>query len=138
LEGGEVQIPATFTFGRNNRISLMVYIKIIDIKKVRAKENMIKRSLRFFLGLVLPKANPDFEKVIELVSHWLLEFNDKHSLPTREIGLSPKGDVLLKMPYKDNYGYWIDNNLTLEDFLTHFKNEEITRDYFEKKWMSFH
>lgn len=24
--------------------------------------------------------------------------------------------VILKMPFKNNYGYWIDNNLVLNDF----------------------
>ncbi|MBK7855619.1 MAG: hypothetical protein IPJ79_12595 [Bacteroidetes bacterium] len=41
------------------------------------------------------------------------------------------------MPYKDNYGYWTDNNLLLHDFKEHFVVSEINKDSFEQSWELF-
>lgn len=32
------------------------------------------------------------------------------------------------MPYKNNYGYWTDNNLKLNDFKTTFVTSEISAE----------
>lgn len=42
------------------------------------------------------------------------------------------------MPFRNNCGYWTDNNMLLSDFKEHFKTLEITRDTFERYWNSFH
>ena len=65
---------------------------------------------------------------------WLLEIDVKSGIPEREIGLSETGEILAKMPCKDNYGYWTDNNLLLEDFKVCFRATEISKWYFEEKW----
>ena len=88
----------------------------------------------FFLKLIIPKANPDYENRIALVVYWLLEFKDDQSTPEREIGLDSNENMIMKMPYNNNYGYWVDNNLTIEDFKKSFAVEEITKEYFEEKW----
>ena len=62
---------------------------------------------------------------------------DLGGIPEREIGLDKEGRVILKMPYKDNYGYWTDNNLLLNDFKEHFVVSEIRKDSFEKSWKLF-
>ena len=41
------------------------------------------------------------------------------------------------MPYNDNYGYWTDNNLLLNDFKKHFVVTEISKEIFEKSWELF-
>ncbi len=41
------------------------------------------------------------------------------------------------MPWRRNYGYWIDNNLLLKDFQLLFDSVEITKDEFEKLWTQF-
>ena len=86
------------------------------------------------MRLILPVANPDFEKRIDLVRYWLLEFPYENLTPEREVGISGSGEVILKMPYKRNYGYWVDNNLRLIDFKSKFESADITKEYFEEKW----
>ena len=112
----------------------MIYIKIKDPDTRLIKDNLFKRTIIFLLQLVLPRANPDFDKKIDLVSFWLLEFTDEHSTPVREIGLNTHGELIMKMPYNRNYGYWVDNNLTFTDFKNRFEYGDIAKSYFEEKW----
>lgn len=112
----------------------MRYIKIKESDQGIRTERAIQRGFRLLFELLVPKANPDFEGKIDSVAYWLLEFESSHSTPEREIGLNSNEEVILKMPYKDNFGYWVDNNLTLEGFQRTFENVEITKEYFEEKW----
>jgi hypothetical protein len=106
-----------------------------------AQDGLIKSSLKKALVGILatftPKANPDFDYKIDEVKYWLLECDNKTRIPEREIGLDKDGRVLLKMPYKDNHGYWTDNNLLLSDFKEHFVVSEISKDSFERNWDLF-
>ncbi len=110
----------------------MIYIsiKIECSKKTKKTNTVVEKVLSFFL----PKANPDFDKEIDLVSQWLLEFEDEDSIPNREIGLSSKNKALMKMPYKNNYGYWSDNSLTYSDFKKSFSVLPVNEGLFNKKW----
>ncbi|MBS1571360.1 MAG: hypothetical protein JST62_03045 [Bacteroidetes bacterium] len=83
-----------------------------------------------YLGLT---ANPDFENNIDNVRVWLVEF-DEDNVPTREIGIDENNNVILKMPYKKNYGYWTDNELLYNDFINRFSAVKIDRLEFEKNW----
>jgi hypothetical protein len=85
------------------------------------------------LSFVLPVANPDFEALIHFVDTWLVECRTADGIPWREIGIKDN-TVILKMPFKNNYGYWIDNNLTLDDFRKHFKAVNTSSEFFEVKW----
>jgi hypothetical protein len=40
----------------------------------------------------------------------------------------------MKMPNKENYGYWTDNSLRLDDFKQHFNVSEINKESFELHW----
>ncbi|MDR0793515.1 MAG: hypothetical protein LBE82_09430 [Chitinophagaceae bacterium] len=121
----------------------MTYIQFDTPKTDRQakKEGLLKcflgKMLITFLTKIIPKANPDFENEIDEVQYWLVECDDKTGIPEREIGLNKEGQVILKMPYKENYGYWTDNNLLLDDFKKHFVVSEISKDYFEKSWELF-
>ncbi|HEY4151607.1 MAG TPA: hypothetical protein VGM41_21860 [Chitinophagaceae bacterium] len=86
------------------------------------------------LSKLIPGANPDFEEDIEKVKYWLLECDIESGIPQREIGVDEQGRVLMKMPWKDNYGYRTDNNLLLTGFKEHFNVSEITKDSFERAW----
>ncbi|HEY4107692.1 hypothetical protein [Puia sp.] len=101
-------------------------------------ENRLKefvwRSFISLLTKVIPKANPDFEEEIDKVKYWLIECDQASGIPEREIGLNPGRVVILKMPYKENYGYWTDNNLLLDDSKNHFPVTPITQEYFEENW----
>src|SRR5690606_24264495 len=114
----------------------MRYIKIKSKSwgRENKKGNIVMRLIFSFLKLIVPKANPDFDDRISIAAYWLLEFEDEHSTPEREIGLNSNEDVIMKMPYRDNYGYWVDNNLTFDDFQKTFESVEITKEYFDEKW----
>jgi hypothetical protein len=115
----------------------MLHLKVSDTPGKAQPRSWTQQLLQFSLGLILPKANPDFEAKIDKVWVWLLEFEDEQAVPEREIGLDADSVVILQMPYGDNYGYWTDNQLTFRDFQSTFKTDLITREYFEEKWNSF-
>jgi hypothetical protein len=92
------------------------------------------KIFRWILYRIFPIANPDFDKKIDDVRIWLLEFDSNNGTPTREIGLDANEQVIAKMPYNENYGYWTDNNMTLKDFSNQFQVIEISQDFFEQKW----
>jgi hypothetical protein len=96
-----------------------------------------KKALIGILSVIVPKANPDFENKIDLVEKWIVELDNETGIPEREIGMDKKGRIIVKMPFKNNYGYWTDNNLLLADFKNHFKTSEISRDSFEIYWSLF-
>jgi len=109
----------------------MEYLKIqIESDGEIRKVSVFEKILTFFI----PKANPDYDEKIGIVEFWLLEFESKESLPVREIGLTPFGDAILKIPYKENYGYWTDNNIKYPFFTKNFPCEVITAEYFESQW----
>jgi hypothetical protein len=89
------------------------------------------------LTSIIPKANPDFDYKIDLVENWLVELDCETGIPEREIGIDKNGQVILKMPFKNNYGYWTDNNLLLKDFKEHFTTSEISKESFENHWLIF-
>ncbi len=111
----------------------MLYLKI----KVDKPETFKNKENNFFeklLSLIIPKANPDFDDKIHKVSDWLLEFKNEKSTPNRELGLDVTGNIIVKMPYKKNYGYWTDNSLTYNDFKKNFNYKNIDKNIFEKYW----
>lgn len=97
----------------------------------------IKKAVIGIVSAVIPKANPDFEDKIDFVETWIVELDDETGIPEREIGMDKDGRIIVKMPFKNNYGYWTDNNLLLADFKNHFETKEISRDSFENYWSLF-
>lgn len=108
----------------------MEYLKIEVESREEYKYSFFERVMFFIFG----RTNPDYDRKIGVVNYWLLEFESKDSYPVREIGLSPQGEVIMKMPYKKNDGYWVDNDIDYPYFIEHFPNEEITGEYFESQW----
>ena len=104
-------------------------------------DGVIKRSIKkAIIGIVssiIPKANPDFENKIDLIETWIVELDNETGIPEREIGMDKDGRIIVKMPFKDNYGYWTDNNLLLTDFKDSFNTKEISQDSFENYWSLF-
>lgn len=114
----------------------MRYIKFKEIISDR-KKNPVGTFEKIFIGIIkfiFPKANPDFDDKIDAVFIWLLEFENEEDFPNREIGMDSNNNVILKMPYKKNYGYWTDNNLKYKDFVSLFNVEIINENEFLKKW----
>ena len=86
------------------------------------------------LTKIFPKANPDFDEEIDAVETWFVECDTETGIVEREVGLDKESRVIVKMPFKENYGYWIDNNLLLNDFNKHFVVSEISKETFEQNW----
>ena len=82
---------------------------------------------------IVPAANPDFDMLIPSVVEWLVEFNGEE-IAWREVGLDATGKAILKMPSKENVGYWVDNTLQRNDFSKHFEVREIEAQEFEFFW----
>lgn len=99
-------------------------------KRKDKKHNFIEKII-FALKL---SSNPDYDgKKIDDVTYWLLEF-DEDNVPIREIGLDNNNEIILKMPYKKNYGFWTDNELLYDDFINRFSAVSIDSIMFEAKW----
>ena len=118
----------------------MTYIKF-NYPSSRENEDghlkrIIKRTIIFLLGLIFPKANPDFDRVLAKVHDYLIEFDD-NGIPNREIGLDNFGKVLFIAPWKRNRGFWVDEDLILIDFQKSFNLVNISKDQFESYWESY-
>jgi len=116
-----------------------IYIQFETPKcdKQTSKESLLKKTFVNILTKILPKANPDFEDKINEVKWWLVEFDRENGKPKREIGMDKEGRVILKMPFKDNYGFWIDSNLSLNDIKNFCIVSEISKKSFEYNWELF-
>ncbi len=131
-----------------NKGLIMVYIKVIE-KKLQTdirKNNSEKQKLNFcIIGWncikrfieVLISSNSGYGSKADSIVYWYLEFEDEHSPPIREIGFDVFDNPIIIMPYNKDYGFWVDNNLTLNDFKIDFKVEEITRSVYENAWNDF-
>ena len=84
-----------------------------------------------------PVANPDFEDKFDKVSTWLIEFEGDSYYPNREVGLDISNKPILRMPWKKNYGYWTDSELTIQRFRSNFNSVDIAREEFERYWGLF-
>jgi hypothetical protein len=102
-------------------------------------ENLFKKMffdlLEFILKKIIPISNPIQGNLIDKVEYWIIEFEIKSGNPIREIGLDINKNVIVKFPFKNDYGYWLDNNLTLNDFIAKFETKEIKQTDFEENWM---
>jgi hypothetical protein len=128
------------TLEKRNLKMEMKYIKFKLPENISEtqKDGILKKSffnlLEYVLSKIIPKANPDFEKFIDDVEYWILECETESGIPTREIGIDKNEKVILKMPFKNDYGYWIDNNFLLNDFVNKFNAVEIEKKDFEANW----
>ena len=93
-----------------------------------------RKIIKKILAILLPVSNPDFEEKLDKVRYWLLEFENNNDYPIREIGLDEDNCPIVKMPYKENYGYWTDNELKYNDFIDLFSAKKIDNYLFEDKW----
>ncbi|MBD9424761.1 hypothetical protein IB232_05460 [Pseudomonas sp. PDM15] len=94
----------------------------------RPSPSIVQRFARALLGFI-PRSNPDYESKLHLVHEWLIEF-DERGLPHREIGITKNGKPVIAGPNKENYGFWLDTNMSIADFC----DAPLTRDEFETTW----
>jgi len=100
-------------------------------------KRILKKLIVSVVTTFVPKANPDYDVLIDTVHEWLLEINIEDKKPNREIGIDKYGQTLLIMPWRNNYGYWSDNNITYDYFKEAFKAVDIEKVEFEIKWDAF-
>ena len=115
----------------------MIYITFLDNDKAvyEKKESFFfKRILCPILSLIIPKANPDFDHLYKNVYQWYIEYDDLNNCTCREIGIDINHRVIVKAPYMKNYGYWTDNDMTLEMYSSSFNIEYIDKDLFDSIW----
>lgn len=114
----------------------MKYFKFPIIKKefeLDKKHTVIDKILTFIFSFI-PKSNPEFDSLIHLVNVWYIEYDDLNNYVEREIGLNLNNKVIVKMPFKKEYGYWIDVDMKFKDFQNRFNIEIIKSSEFEEKW----
>ena len=110
---------------------MMKYLefRLTNKNKNYENKNLFKKMLfdllEFLLEKIIPISNPIQSKLIDKVEYWMIEFEILSGNPIREIGLDINKNVIVKFPFKNDYGYWLDNNLTLNDFIAKFETKEI-------------
>ncbi len=113
------------------------YIEVKTTKKsneinVSEKSGFFINMLCEVLKIIAPKANKDESKFDE-VDMWCLEYDFDYNCVIREMGLNNKGDVIVKMPSKRNYGYFSDISAKYDDFKKFSYFNEISEQEFEEK-----
>jgi hypothetical protein len=92
------------------------------------------KIIEYVLRKIIPESNPNYGKFIDKVEYWLIECEIESGIPVREIGIDKNENIILKMPYKNDYGYWTDEDLLLNDFVEKFNAIEIGKNDFEENW----
>lgn len=101
------------------------------------KKNRWRIKLFTTIFFFIPKANPEYDDLIDDVAEWQLEINPIDNVPKREIGKDLNGNTILIMPWRDNYGYWTDNNITIDYFKEHYSATNINKTEFVNNWDAF-
>lgn len=120
----------------------MLYIKFID--SYSRDEDLSSDKSSFFadaisvlavclFSLIIPKTNPTIGKNLNKVKKWYVELDDKLYV-TREIGLDKNENVVFKAPYKNNLGFWVDEDTKLSDLEKFSRVEQITFKDFDSQW----
>jgi hypothetical protein len=89
------------------------------------------------LTKLIPKANPDFDEQIQNVKEWILEVDDEDGMPMREVGLDDKGNAIMIMPWKENYGFWSDSLFSVDNLATSYAITFSNKAEFDKLWEEF-
>jgi len=104
-------------------------------KDSKLKSKIVDILIRL-LKFVIPEANPDFENLYEKVKYWKIEFDTIEDFTSREIGFNENGYSIVAAPYRNNYGFWTDNNLKLKDY-DNFEPISISEEEFNSDWQEF-
>ncbi|MDR2841075.1 MAG: hypothetical protein LBV75_07425 [Paludibacter sp.] len=112
----------------------MKYLKINTPKTANKETKRQKFATKLLSVCFFMLANPDFDNIIPNAVSWLLEFEDENDFVNREIGLDESGNIIAKMPFKKNYGFWIDTDMKYYDFIKRFECEFISQNFFTSKW----
>ena len=118
---------------KENRKITMLYFKFVREKKDVYKEGKIVGAISEILRIILPQSNPTLEENIDYVRTWYIEYDESQYSTLRELGLDERDFLVFKAPYKHNLGFWVDEELTLDDYRK-FNLTEISAEEFEELW----
>ena len=105
-----------------------------DLQK--SETNIFLKFLEKLTSTVIPKANPDFDNKISKIETWLIEF-DEDDIPIREIGINSQDEPIMIMPWRNNYGFWVDNDFNYIDIKENFNFQNIDETEFKNYWKRF-
>ena len=74
-------------------------------------------------------ANPTYRNKYHLIRSWLIEF-DENGQPWREIGLDELDQIVVAGPSQQDYGFWLDTNMSIGDFT----GQPVDPAHFERLW----
>ena len=118
------------------------YIEFEDPNFIFNNEKDLKKKSLFTAAFetiisIFPQANPDFDDLYQNVKYWLVEFEDDGQ-PCREVGLNERREPITIGPYRNNKGFWTDNNLKQDQIDNcFFKKSTISEIEFQNYWDSF-
>lgn len=116
-----------------------IYIKFADTPsspKAKSK-NRIRSKIFCTIFFFIPKSNPEYGDLIDDVAEWQLEIDLDNNYTHREIGKDVHGKTILIMPWRNEYGFWTDSDMTLDKFIGRFDAIEIEKSEFDNNWNEF-
>lgn len=114
----------------------MRYFKYKEIKYVKYKgeekqtvlTKIVNKISLFFVDY------SDYDKKLDDVYEWLVEYDDDKKYVQREIALDINAMPLIKMKFKKKYTYLYYNRLQFGDFDKLWMFELINKKEFKRKW----
>lgn len=111
----------------------MLYFKFDVARSKKPKDTFRSKLSDWLSSHFVPKANPTLEKNLAYVKEWYVEYDDIEEYTNREIGVTENGLVVFKAPFEENWGYWCDNDMTMDDY-RNLNIHAISKEAFEKLW----
>ena len=99
----------------------------------KTKNTLCEKVIDWLLNHFIPMANPTLEENLYYVKEWYLEYDDVEEYTNREVGVGENGLVVFKAPFEENWGYWCDNDMTMDDY-RNLNIHAISKEAFEKLW----
>jgi hypothetical protein len=93
--------------------------------------DMAPNRMSGLLSRILPRRVADAREQYKGVRLWWLEVDDVSGKPVREIGFDKDGTPITLGPTKQNYGCWVDSNVTIAE---PDKYDQVTETEFEEAW----
>ena len=111
----------------------MLYFKLEYQYSIAQKATFLEKIIDRLLSHFVPMANPTLEENLDYVKEWYLEYDDVEEYTNREVGVAENGLVVFKAPFEENWGYWCDNDMTMDDY-RNLNIHSISKEAFEKLW----
>lgn len=112
----------------------MQYFSFTNVLKgEKPKNTFFEKITIWLLSHFIPTTNPTLEHNISYVKQWYIEYDDIEEYTNREVGVTENGLVVFKAPFEENWGYWCDNDMTIDDY-RNLGIHTISKEVFEKLW----